>query len=332
MEPDGGRVRTRRDTLRNLADFFIEMMEGGDLPPWARSWRNAPVPRSARGRRYTGLNRLYLEGLAAKMRYRSPYWATRRWVENLGGAVPEGAPWAEVTGVFNVWDRERREDTGSLAMKVTLVVNVQEVFKEVLPWEPEPPVDSRFYKARLISDSYLERPENEGPSLEYNAAGITPLYRPGTDEIEMPSHGRFYTTDSFYHGLFHEMAHSTGHESRLNRSGVANFNHFGSHRYGREELAAEMTAAMICRESDIDSVQEGRYAAAYLRSWLRSIRESPDTLYDAIDDAARATSHLLSRKTGAYNSDGKPQTVGQALAGIREREEKERKKTRRQSQ
>ena len=331
MEPDGGRVRTRRDTLRNLADFFIEMMEGGDLPPWARSWRDAPVPRGARGRRYTGFNRLYLEGLAAKMRYRSPYWATRRWVENLGGAVPEGAPWAEVTGVFNVWDRERREDTGSLAVKVTLVVNVQEVFKEVLPWDPEPPVDSRFYKARLISDSYLERPENEGPSLAYNAAGITPLYRPGTDEIEMPSHGRFYTTDSFYHGLFHEMAHSTGHESRLNRSGVANFNHFGSHRYGREELVAEMTAAMICRESDIDSVQENVGAAAYLRGWLRSIRESPDTLYDAIDDAARATSHLLNRKTGAYNSDGKPQTVGQALAGIREWEEKERKKTRRQS-
>ena len=331
MEADGGRVRTRRDTLRNLADFFIEMMEGGDLPPWARSWRDAPVPRSARGRRYAGLNRLYLEGLAAKMRYRSPYWATRRWVESLGGAVPEGAPWAEVTGVFNVRDRETREDTNSLAVRVWLVVNVQEVFKEVAPWDPEPPVDSRFDKARLIADSYLRRLENAGPSLAYNAAGRNPLYRPSSDEIEMPEHDRFYTTDGFYHELFHEMAHSTGHRSRLNRVGVADFDHFDSNRYGREELVAEMTAAMMCRESDIDSVQENRDAAAYLKGWLGSIRESPDMLYNTIDDAERATNHLLRMKTGGlHNSDGKPETVGQALAEIRKWEEKEQKERRRQ--
>lgn len=332
MESEGDRVRTRRDTLRNLADFFIEMMEGGDLPPWARSWRNAPVPRSVYGRQYTGVNRLYLEGLTAKMRYRSPYWATRSWVEKLGGAVPEGAPWGEVEGVFNVRDRATREDTNSLAVKVTPVINIQEVFKEVPPRYPDPPVDSRFDKARLISDSYLRRPENAGPSLTYNPAGRNPLYRPGADEIEMPDHGRFYTTDGFYHELFHEMAHSTGHRSRLNRSGVADFDHFGSYQYGMEELVAEMTAAMMCRESDIDSVQENMDAAAYLKSWLRSIWESPNMLYNAIDDAARATNHLLRMKAGGYNSDGKPKTVGQALAEIREQEEKERKEERRQSQ
>ena len=329
---------SKRDALRNLAGFFIEMMESGDLPPWAQSWRDAPVPRSVRGHQYTGLNRLYLEGLAAKMRYRSPYWATQTWVENLGGAVPEDAPRGEVIGVFNARDRETREDTNSLAVKVTLVVNVQEVFKEIPPWNPEPPVDSRFDKAKIIMDSYF-RKENSGPSLAYNAAGRNPLYRPGLDEIEMPEHGRFYTTDGFYHELFHEMAHSTGHRSRLNRSGVADFDYFGSHQYGREELVAEMTAAMMCRESDIDSVQENMDAAAYLRSWLRSIRESPGTLYNAIDDADRATNHLLSRKTGrekgkfrrTRTKDGKripPETVRQALKKIREREEKEQRESR----
>ena len=336
-----GRVTiTRREALEQLAGFFIEMMEDGDLPPWAQSWRNAPIPISVRGHRYVGFNRLYLEGLAAKMRYRSPRWATRYWVENLGGAVPESATWGEVTGVFNVRDRETREDTGGLRTRVTSVVNVEEVFKEVPPWKPEPPDDGRFYKARLVSDSYLrpsgfalmqtEKPPPPPPSLVHNPSVRGPVYRPALDEIQVPGHDRFHTTDGYYHALFHEMAHSTGHEKRLNRPGVADFDHFGSYQYGEEELIAEMTAAMMCRESDIDSVNENIDAAAYLRGWLRSMKETPDMLYNAIDQATRATNHLLSMKTGMHNSDGKPQTVRDALEKIRDWEEKERKEERRQ--
>lgn len=335
-----GRVTiTRREALTQLAGFFIGMMENGDLPPWAQSWRNAPIPISVRGHRYVGFNRLYLEGLAAKMRYRSPRWATRHWVESLGGAVPESATWGEVTGVFNVRDRETREDTGGLRTRVTSVVNVEEVFKEVPRWDPGPPDGERFNKARKIAEPYLMRSLKSGsrfalvsfaknpppPSLVYNPAVRNPRYLPNSDEIEMPDHGRFHTTDGFYHALFHEMAHSTGHEDRLKRPGVADFDHFGSYQYGEEELIAEMTAAMMCRESDIDSVHENIDAAAYLRGWLRSMRESPDMLYNAIDKATRATNHLLGMKTGQSNPDGKPQTVRQALEEIRKREEKERK-------
>ena len=332
---------TRREALESLADFFIEMMESGDLPPWAQSWRDAPVPRSVRGHRYIGFNRLYLEGLTAKMRYRSPYWATQQWVESLGGAVPEGAPRGEVIGVFNIRDRQTREDIGGLKTRVTSLVNVEEVFKEVPPWEPGPPDDGRFEKARLIRNSYLdpsnfiavmrsEEPESP-PSLDYSPVVRTPRYFPKADKIEMPDHARFHTTDGFYHALFHEMAHSTGHETRLNRPGVAEFDHFGSYQYGEEELVAEMTAAMMCRESDIDSVQENMDAASYLRSWLRSIRESPNMLYNAIDQSLRATNHLLGKTTGTYNPDGKPQTVRDALEKMRQWDEKERKMRRRQS-
>ena len=338
-------IITRREALSQLAEFFIDMMESGDLPPWARSWRDAPIPISVRGRQYTGFNRLRLEGLAAKMRYRSPYWATKDWVEKLGGVVPKDAQWGELTETFDVRDRETREYTGDLATKVTYRVNVGEVFKEVPPWEPEPPDDERFKKARLIAEPYLMRTLGSRsrfslaifaknpppPSLEYNAAVRNPRYLPNSDEIEMPEHDRFYATDGFYHSLFHEIAHSTGHENRLNRPGVAEFDHFGSYQYSEEELVAQMTAAMLARYAGIDSTSEDMRSAAHLKSWLGRMGESPNMLYNAIDQSLRATNHLLRMKTGKSNSDGKPQTVGQALEEFRKREEKERKKERRQS-
>lgn len=333
---------TRREALTQLADFFIEMMENGDLPPWARSWRDVPVPISVRGHRYVGFNRLYLEALTAKMRYRSPHWATRQWVENLGGAVPEGATWGKVTGVFNVRDRLTREDSGALRTRVTSLVNVEEVFKEVPPWEPEPPNDRRFEKAQLISDSYLrpsgfvlmqtEKPPPPPPSLDLNPVVSGPLYRPTLDEIQVPGHDRFHTTDSYYHSLFHEIAHSTGHEKRLKRPGVAEFDHFGSYQYSEEELVAQMTAAMLARDAGIDSASEELRSAAYLKFWLGAMGESPNMLYNAIDQSLRATNFLLGMNTGMPTPDGKPQTVRDALEETRKREEKERKEERRQSQ
>ena len=341
-----GRVTiTRREALTQLVDFFIEMMENGDLPPWAQSWRNAPVPRNVDKpphRPYTGFNRLYLEGLASKMRYRSPCWTTREWVEKRSGVVPEGATWGSVTGVFNGRDRETREDTGGLRTKVTPVVNVEEVFKEMPAWEPEPPDDGRFEKARKIAEPYLMRPLSGSrssagflrlsraknpppPSLVPNPAVSGPLYRPTLDEIQVPGHDRFHTTDSYFHSLFHEMAHSTGHEKRLKRPGVAEFDHRGSYQYSEEELVAQMTAAMLARDAGIDSASEELRSAAYLKFWLGAMGESPNMLYNAINQSLRATNYLLGMETGHSNSDGKPQTVRQALEEIRKREEKERK-------
>ena len=284
---------SKRVALESMAELFIEMMRAGVVPPWAKSWRTIPRPRNVEGRPYSGINRLFLEIITDFWDYQSPYWTTRGWVEKRGGIVPKDARSVEVIAIFRVKDRQTGEDSNALAATGYVVYNVEEIFKEVPRWEPEPLDERRFAKARRIVDSYLRNRDNLGPTLEYDSFIRSPSYYPGWDKIVMPRRGLFDTNDEFYHSLFHEMTHSTGHETRLNRRGVTRYDHFGSHQYGEEELVAGMTAAMLARETGIDSAPGELNSAAYLQSWLGSMEESPEMLVSAIDESERALRYLL---------------------------------------
>ncbi len=297
VEYKGDRVKTtRREALDHLADSFMDAMRSGVTPPWAKSWRSVPTPRSgANGRPYSGFNRLFLELVSDIRDYQSPYWVTRSWVEKRGGLVPAHAGGVEVIAIFRVGrNRETGEDSNALAATGFVVYNVEEIFKEVPRWEPPPLDEKRFAKARHVVDSYLKGDEDrKGPHLAYDRSVPTPRYSIGWDTIRMPGRWQFETSDGFYHTLLHEAAHSTGHHTRLARPGVVNFDHFGSYQYGDEELVAEMTAALLARETGIDNAREELMSASYLESWLGSMGESPDMLVRAIEESERAAKYLM---------------------------------------
>ena len=71
-------------------------------------------------------------------------------------------------------------------------------------------------------------------------------YRPSDDVVNMPKANLFKSDEEYYSTLFHELTHSTGHTSRLNRNEISNISLFGSHDYSKEELAAEMGSAFLC--------------------------------------------------------------------------------------
>ncbi len=102
----------------------------------------------------------------------------------------------------------------------------------------------------------------------------------------MPALEAFDTTDHYYSTLFHEMGHSTGHAERLNREGVADFDRFGSHQYAREELVAEMTAAMLSAVVGIDSTIAT--SAAYLAHWRDAIASDNRLIVKAAGEAQKA--------------------------------------------
>lgn len=292
MESKGDRISmSRREALEHLADSLMDAMRAGVAPPWAKSWRRAPTPRNVEGRPYSGLNRLFLEIISEVRDYQSPYWTTRDWVEKRGGVIPEGARYGFAVSIFGVRDRETGEDSNAMAMTSHILYNIEEIFKEVPRWEPPPLDEKRFAKANRLRDSYFRNPK--GPSLTYDRFTRAPHYSMGWDAIWIPGRGQFETSDGFYHTLFHEMAHSTGYHTRLARPGVVDYDHFGSYRYGGEELVAELTAALLARETGIDSEHEEMRSAAYLESWLRTMEESPDMLVRAIEDSERAARYLM---------------------------------------
>ena len=119
-----------------------------------------------------------------------------------------------------------------------------------------------------------------------------PAYYPAGDRIAMPAPDRFASPEAYYAAFFHELTHWTGHASRLNRPGITEPIRFGSERYSREELTAEMGAAFLCAMTGTD-VPVAENQAAYIAGWLRHIRDgSAADVIRAAADAQRAADFL----------------------------------------
>jgi antirestriction protein ArdC len=115
-------------------------------------------------------------------------------------------------------------------------------------------------------------------------------YVPRTDAVHMPARNRFIDAPHFYSTLFHELVHSTGHESRLNRTFGT---HFGDELYSKEELVAEMGAAFLCAIAEIANEHTDRNTTAYLQSWIAKLEEDNRLIVHAAANAQRAVDSIL---------------------------------------
>jgi antirestriction protein ArdC len=113
------------------------------------------------------------------------------------------------------------------------------------------------------------------------------MYSPAEDLVTMPNAVSFDSPEFYYSTLFHELAHSTGHASRLGRPGITGPIRFGSDPYSREELVAEMGAAFLCGHCGIENrtIQE---SAAYIQGWLERLRDDRKLIVHAATQAQKA--------------------------------------------
>lgn len=117
------------------------------------------------------------------------------------------------------------------------------------------------------------------------------FYRPSTDTIHLPKREYFKSDDLYHSTMLHEMAHSTGHKDRLNRDIKARF---GSERYGKEELVAELSAAIVGQQYGISkTILEGN--AHYLHNWLDAIKQVPEFLNEVLEDVLNASNMIVDR-------------------------------------
>ena len=130
------------------------------------------------------------------------------------------------------------------------------------------------------------------PTLRHGSGGA--LYRPATDTVEMPRRERFNGPAGYYSTLFHELAHSTGHPTRLNRPGITDVKPFGTPDYSREELIAEMGAAFLCGHCGIENAIIEN-SAAYIAGWLRQLRNDKRLVVQAAAAAQKAADLILGR-------------------------------------
>jgi len=126
------------------------------------------------------------------------------------------------------------------------------------------------------------------PDIQHKSQSA--FYNPSLDFVNMPKKESFKDVDTYYHTLFHELVHSTGHKSRLNRSEVGT-SAFGSKDYSKEELVAEIGAMYLSGLSQISpSVDQSK---AYINGWVKKLTEHKKEALFAMTQASKAVDYIV---------------------------------------
>ena len=267
------------------AEKIIELLNNEDaLPPWKKGWSSLGDPRNINSKtNYRGLNRWLL----SMTPYSDPRYITYEQAKKLGGNVKKGEKgWPVSFWVFPDEDAKAKGKhpfcKGYTVFNVTQCegLDIPDLIKE------EKPVDRIDRCENVLSN--FENP----PSIDNK--GDRAYYSPSNDEVTIPEIKFFKSSEEYYATLFHELGHSTGHESRLNRKGIVEFDKFGSEQYSKEELVAEFTSAMLSSHCGIDCLIEN--SASYIQGWLKALKNNPEILVEASRNAQKAFDYIIEKE------------------------------------
>src|SRR5882672_8959160 len=237
-------IQTEASTSRPHASVYeivteqvVKQLESG-VAPWRKPWRTEMPCNLVSGKAYRGMN-VFLLGSQG---YASRYWLTFNQADKLGGHVKRGEQSSIVT-FWHIGEEKIKTDgskTKPFLLRYYRVFNLTQTegIAEKLGLGNASPRVPSIEGCEAIVAGMPNAPKME----QSNAA----WYRPSTDTVGMPARGLFCSTEEYYSTLFHELTHSTGHASRIGREGIERIEAFGSDSYSREELVAEMGAAMLC--------------------------------------------------------------------------------------
>lgn len=284
------------DSRRELVEKIIALMEEGyhqNQPLWNRNMLRPHNPESKAV--YRGGNRLRLMVAAQEAGYEDCRWMTYKQMQEAGYHLKKG-------------------QHGILCEKWIFPQQVKQENmdgdEEVAPQEQEPlrPKVSYFYvyNAEQIEGYPKESIPHMAPSELTSMADMLikssecpvyermqdkAFYNRNHDYIYLPPRGYFKDIQAFFGTLIHEMGHSTGHESRLNRK----FGAFGDPDYAREELRAELGSLFMESDMGIETGSEVlEDHSDYLKSWIGTLRDDPNELFRACADAEKISERLLS--------------------------------------
>lgn len=313
--------------VEKFADLIIERMEQMKETKWEKGWIGTTfgeMPMNIRGREYNGTNAFLLFLLASMKDWKYPLFATFHQIKELGGSINKGAesfpvlywkivyktkdgekidsldglsreerkactyyPVLRSYNVFNISQTNLEEVAPKVIEKLKAKFHIEEPPKDTLGMYENADIDDMLTYQKWLCPIHYQNPSNEA------------YYRPSKDEIVVPMKTQFYDGTSeekkyisgmrFYDVLLHEMAHSTGHDSRLARG---KGNPFGSKEYAKEELVAELTAAIIGQTLGFDpKIMDNN--ACYLDSWIKTMKKEPKFIVSVLADVNKAAQMIL---------------------------------------
>lgn len=277
-----------------ITDRITTLLEAGTIP-WRKPWAGASgFPKNLiSGKHYSGINLWMLHSSP----YGNPYWLTFKQAKALGGTVRKGEKGTPVvftkelppkltevpneTGGSDLLASSKK--LGGRMLKYYVAFNADQCDGIQLP-EDGP----RYQHDPIASAEAIAAGFPAAPRIEHH--GSRAFYRPAEDLVTMPERDRFTGAPEYYSTLFHELAHATGHKTRLDR--LNEKAQFGSETYGKEELVAEMASAYLCGKAGIENATLEN-SAAYIQGWLDAIKKDARLLVSAASAAQKAANFIL---------------------------------------
>lgn len=300
-----------------VANKIIEMVETEGVLPWHKPWKvssrmsDDAIFGEARswsnGRYYRGVNQFVL-GFVGQ-------WATAKQIFDNGGHIIKGAKatpvvfWSfmvkdEKTGKIRPFDENKDDDNNKIPF--LRYINVFKIGRDTTDIEEKDfsskKKDTTNIEETFNADDYAESIINEYVSRETidfsNAINSNrAFYAPFADKVVVPNKSSFENASEYYSTTFHELTHSTGAKNRLNRDGITKNDGFGNEKYSKEELVAEMGAAMLLHITNLSIPTTFTNNVAYIQGWLKQIKEEPKILVFAASQAEKAVKYILNGKT-----------------------------------
>ncbi len=271
----------KKSVYEIITERIMEKLHQGEIP-WRKPWNSYPAVNWVTQKPYRGINQLLLE---------PGEYLTWNQVKKAGGRVKKGAKSEIVTFWKMMHFDDDEDDEGNPKLKRIPFLRYYRVFniRDCEGLESKQKVETFDHDPIEEAEKVIEG-YRDCPPITF-APGRA-FYRPSADTISLPDKSDFGKVEEFYSTLFHEAVHSTGHESRLNRPGIVKLAAFGGHEYSKEELIAEVGAAMLCGQAGIEQETLDN-STAYIQSWLEALQGDNKMIVQAASAAQKAADYIL---------------------------------------
>ena len=295
-------AKTNKSVYEIVTEKIIDRLNKNEIP-WFKPWDCDEAEMAVNfvtRKPYSLLNQFLLGEGGEYLSYKQ--------LTERGGTLKEGAERRMVTfWKKNTWVKEvEDEDTGEVLEEIKNgfllryyyvyhLNDIDGIESKIVKKEIK---KKRGRKFNTLAEEVIKTFKSNNKSLLISEEKSNrAFYSPLRDSIVVPLREQFHSLKHFYHTLFHEMAHSTGHKDRLNRSGITNISAgFGTKEYSCEELVAEMASAMLCSKININTKELLDNTTAYIQSWNKVLKNNPKWIIWASSQAEKACKFILNEQ------------------------------------
>jgi antirestriction protein ArdC len=308
-------MNKRTDVFEKINNLVIEGLKKDGMAwfkPWKGGQENAPFNLHTK-RYYNGFNIFMLNFVMRTEGYEHNQWLTFKQISDKGGKVIKGSKSTEIYfwQIGYLDNKTKKYVASNMVKKInpaeqfegkdryrkTFSVRFYKVFNVAQTEGIEPMVKEEVVTevvnepnevAEALVKNYVEKQNGFKILHRENSA----YYSPTRDIVNMPMLKSFVDADSYYKVLFHELAHSTGHKSRLDRKSLKGVAKWGDNTYAREELVAEISSWYLVGLLGLNPKDNEANSQAYIKGWCKNLKDEPKECVYAMQQATKVIDYI----------------------------------------